>query len=300
LGTLELPASVNETAGSELREGVLAGLVRGQLAIESFDSRCALDDQQCTREAAGAAGIEFLVEGRIDWRDPDYRLELEVVSVSGDRVAGTNATCEICGSSELVELVTDEAAALVPRIERLEEQPAFLVVEGRPRGATVRLDGEVVGSLPYRGKVAPGPHTVEVEEAGFVTARKQVELSSGLDESMSLALARAPATPRERQGQRRRAALGWGLLAGGIAGLGAGATLLVLEGRPHEPTCPESSLDISGACPNVYTTQVAGIATLSGGLALAAAGTALLLVSKRRTRVAAQLHPRGFTVTASF
>ncbi len=42
----------------------------------------------------------------------------------------------------------------------------WLLVDGGPLGAIVALDGEVVGELPWHGRVEPGPHELEVRMAG--------------------------------------------------------------------------------------------------------------------------------------
>lgn len=47
------------------------------------------------------------------------------------------------------------------------EGETVLVVRGFPVGANVAIDGQVVGTLPARVAVTPGPHRVEVAQAGY-------------------------------------------------------------------------------------------------------------------------------------
>ena len=77
---------------------------------------------------------------------------------------------------------------------------------------------------------------------------------------------------------------GWLALGGGVALAGGGATLIALDGREHKPSCSDDQIDINGLCPNVWTTQGAGIGLLAGGVALIGTGAALLVLSYKRRK----------------
>lgn len=76
--------------------------------------------------------------------------------------------------------------------------------------------------------------------------------------------------------------IGAALLGLGVGAIGGGAVLIALDGRNHKPSCPADEVDPNGACPNIWTTRGAGIGTLAGGVALAGAGVALLVVGLKR------------------
>lgn len=79
--------------------------------------------------------------------------------------------------------------------------------------------------------------------------------------------------------------VGWTGVALGLAGVGVGATFLGLDGHEHGPTCGVEIRDINGACPNVYTTNVAGIVSVSlGGVALVTGVGLLIAGGTRRER----------------
>lgn len=86
---------------------------------------------------------------------------------------------------------------------------------------------------------------------------------------------------------------GWVGIALGIAGAGTGVVLLAIDGRDHGPTCAAEARDINGACPNVYTTQLAGIVSTTAGSVVLATGTGLVIAGKRKRRseAAARLTP---------
>lgn len=52
----------------------------------------------------------------------------------------------------------------------------FLLVHGEPFGATVHVDGEMAGGLPWNGRVEPGQHEVRVEREGFVSQTHTVQV----------------------------------------------------------------------------------------------------------------------------
>lgn len=96
--------------------------------------------------------------------------------------------------------------------------------------------------------------------------------------------------------ERRRARMeigGWVSVALGLASAGAGSALLAIDGREHGPTCEVEDRDIYGACPNVYTTQLAGIISVGAGGVALATGSGLLIAGKARRKpgAAARLEP---------
>lgn len=97
--------------------------------------------------------------------------------------------------------------------------------------------------------------------------------------------------PPEFEGSKRAYSSvgGWLAIALGVGGGGAGVALLVLDGRPHWPSCEPNLVDVNGACPNVYTTAGAGYALLGVGLAGLGVGIGLVVHHHRK-------HSRGSRV----
>lgn len=75
--------------------------------------------------------------------------------------------------------------------QRLLAADGRLVVRSRPSGATVRIDGRLVGKTPWNGTLSAGTHWVGLEHAGFVAIERELmvhgeklaELSLELDPS---------------------------------------------------------------------------------------------------------------------
>jgi hypothetical protein len=56
------------------------------------------------------------------------------------------------------------------------------------QGAAVRIDGEVVGAIPFRGNYEPGRHMLQVNKEGFAPFGQWVELVAGQQLAMPVAL----------------------------------------------------------------------------------------------------------------
>jgi hypothetical protein len=70
----------------------------------------------------------------------------------------------------------------LPRATRpaAEVADGSLVVDSRPAGATVLLDGRRVGVTPLTlSAIAPGSHTVRLEHVGYRTVTTTVEVKAG-------------------------------------------------------------------------------------------------------------------------
>ena len=67
--------------------------------------------------------------------------------------------------------------------------PAYLVVQVTPPGATVRVDGNAVGTTPLTLTLSPGLHVVEVSQEGFASRQWSRDLQAGERWAIEAALA---------------------------------------------------------------------------------------------------------------
>jgi hypothetical protein len=107
---------------------------------------------------------------------------------------------------------------------RLELAPAMLIVTGNPPGATVRLDGTVIGTLPEVGPVpiAPGVHDVHAAVGGIHPESRKIELAAGQNAQITFELLKVEETGVARQ------TVGWITSSVGAAALIGGAVLLLV------------------------------------------------------------------------
>ena len=86
-------------------------------------------------------------------------------------------------------------AATTPLTLAAEELTAELRVEPMPVAASVAIDAVAVGRGLWEGRLRAGPHKIEVADAGFVPAVREVKLDRGERSLVSVALQRDPTSP---------------------------------------------------------------------------------------------------------
>lgn len=261
-----------------LREGV----GRSEWEVMTTPTRCESDD--CRRQLAERMGVDYLVEATVGVSDQIYRVRLQLIDGRTGTVELTGEeTCELCGVAEVGDVVASQAAALVAKIDRSRKSPASIRVRTRPSGATVVVDGEMVGKTPLQLQPRPGPHVVRVEHAGYAPREVSLESTPGFSERLDLDLI------PDRRTRRVRWLVPWGVTAVvvGAAALATGSTLLALHGREYKGRCTGSDVDAMGNCRYRYDTRAGGIASTVTGGVLLGTGIGLLIGARRhqgRTR----------------
>lgn len=95
----------------------------------------------------------------------------------------------------------DEVTTLVLAAEPLT---ALVRVDPMPGGASVAIDGVLVGHGSWKGQLRAGAHRVEVAAEGFLPFLRDVLAATGTEISVSAELERDPAAPIWRAGERAR------------------------------------------------------------------------------------------------
>jgi tetratricopeptide (TPR) repeat protein len=125
----------------------------------------------------------------------------------------------------------DEAERLLARARNFVGR---LAIEVRPAGARLTLDGNHVTLAPGAALTLPvGVHTLEAQAPGFLAERRQLRVTGGEQQLVSLVLlaqsAETSASPRDDSAPKKRwykSPWLWGTL--GVVAAGAAATALVL------------------------------------------------------------------------
>jgi len=149
----------------------------------------------CIPEVLDATESELAARVTL-WARPDSAAE------AGELVVGLVTREELSyeGSASLegVERPTVDEPALAQAANTAVHQAyarlivgpgPFLLVHGAPFGASVYLDGELAGGLPWNGRVEPGQHEVRVERPGFLTQTHTVHLADDLTARQELEVA---------------------------------------------------------------------------------------------------------------
>jgi hypothetical protein len=179
------------------------------------------------RVTANQVGASVAVDGRDRGLTPlsepialDLGEHKVIVSKAGFKAFEQSASVQ--GGTEMVV-----AATLVA-----ERHVAQLVV-GAEEAATIVVDGTSVAKGRFDGQLAPGPHDVEVTEAGKLPYRAQVDLRDGETRTVDVTL----------ENEKPRGAPIWPwLVAGGAAAIGLGIGGYFLFKSSPEPAALSGSL----------------------------------------------------------
>jgi hypothetical protein len=203
----------------------------------------------CAAFLIRAARAELAVSLAI-WADPSGGapvVTVTLVDAEGARFPG-KAQVDPAGVEEAARRALMDARAL-----RALGPGPWLRVQATPAGAEVLLDGEPVGTTPYRATVAPGRHAVEIRHPGYRPHLQTVDVSpaGALEIALQVQLEpRTPETARETPGPAAAPSAGprLGPLLLGGAGLIATLVDVVLLARTG---CERRGL--GGACAQEVT-----------------------------------------------
>ena len=228
-------------------------------------------DGGCYPAVAQALGVGYLVAGRVSESNKNYEVNLELINGRTGGVIGTNRErCEICGVDEAGEKMALAASALRTRLEALTRTPARFIIQSRPAGIAIAIDGVPAGRTPIDRELPSGLHKLELSAPGYDHLERTVTVVSGVDETIDLELVRLPMKFPFRQA-------GWAALAVGAVALVVGIWAVSVDG--DEISCGASARDDFGHCPNVRSTRGLGAALVGIGGASVALGGAWLFIA---------------------
>ena len=163
-------------------------------------------------------------------------------------------------------------------------QPVLLSVVSTPDGAAVFVDGRQVGVTPLKVEVAPGPHFIAVERAGFLRSSEELTLEAGKPIERKLVLVPDAGTTSPAQAEAPSdntwawIALGTGgalLAGGGVTGWQAVKKADKLDQIDDDPSiADEDTYDTLRDEGQTYALATDALIVV-GGLAL---GTGLILL----------------------
>lgn len=283
---------------AKLREGLgrgQAGLVEPITVLPFVEGNC--DRQTCYDRVRANSGATHLVRTTVVAKNRDFLLKLDLIDAkTGTVVLTEDETCEICGIEEVATLLDSQGAMLQTRLASMGAGPAMLVLDTSPSGAVVYVDGEAVGTTPIERPVLEGSHRVRVSLDGYVAEERELGFVNGARQELKLELKRTPGNARAR-------VLGVVGLTTGLALVGAGVALAVLDDREYKPTCSGANIDADMDCKYLYNTGPLGAAMLGVGAIVGTLGAVALYRNRGRKaagKPSARVVPAGFGITGQF
>jgi hypothetical protein len=256
-------------------------------------SECA--QVSCAGALLAAAQAELVVAVAVWQGEEAPQVNVTLVDGTGARYPGhaTVASDDVAAAAR--------SALLEARSLQLLGPGPWIAVHGEPAGASVWIDGKLMGSLPLRAALSPGDHKLEVQATGYAakvqpvtipleptaTARVQVALSAASHPNMANAPAsdRAPALdlttthdtppsyvdpsdePAETTGSVWNFVLGGALAAGGVAL----ATIEPIQAAAKDGDCANDD------CSELYKFGGDSTLKIAAGAVLVAAGVTVMI-----------------------
>jgi len=186
-------------------------------------------DSACIAEIGGALGADYMINGSVLQADGNYLVQLQLSNVKKARVE-QRVTRDVTGQQRQLFDDTRIATKLLVR-DVLAQRSGSIAVTSSVEGATIKLDGSIVGVAPLATLSASGGmHTLTLEKDGFINATRDIEVVEQQTTTLNVVLQPSEDFRRAYVAKAGRTrALAWTFLAVGIAGIGAGATFFAVS-----------------------------------------------------------------------
>ena len=119
---LSVEGTLDEPAVAQLDGSLVDGLARGGFSVSearpaAFPDPC---DQACWEELT--AGADLVVRARVVVEARVYRIEVAAYDPQGKELARAEDLCEVCGRSDVAEMVAAQGARLRRRLDLLADE----------------------------------------------------------------------------------------------------------------------------------------------------------------------------------
>jgi len=218
----------------------------------------------CLSRVGKAIGVDLVITGGVVAHGTSYEVVLTLLEVHGGTVvAQVVRRCDVCTFSEAGESVGRAVVALDRRARAYLDSHGWLVVQSRPRGAKVIVDGALLGDTPLTRLVGTGTRNVVVALDGHRPEGRSVTITSGQTTNLTPQL-----VSKGKRGKLDQQAFGswgtwlkWAGLGVSLSTVAAGAALIAIHREcPGSPGCGESrETRIPGAAMVVTGTVAAAV-----------------------------------------
>ena len=305
----ELPGRWEEVISQRLVQGMSQAGLEVVPPNEHGVNTCG--DSACFQDLGESTGADYIIQATLVFEKErrKYDLTVRIVSASsGNEVASSNDSCDLCGFEEGADLVEAKAGAVSDRLDKLAVGRPTATFTTEPAGAELEIDGRAAGKTPLSVELDPGTHRVQARLEGFMPHTIQFKSVEGINQELEFTMVPAPQAPADTkppeptttkppEGQGMIIA-GAVLVGAGVAAVAAGGVLLAVHGQPYRRNC---EADEDGNCRFLYGTDTGGTVSLALGGAALITGAGLIVGGKLRQRRArmkarAALTPTGLSL----
>jgi hypothetical protein len=223
---------------------------------------------ECLRQLPALLGTNQFLRLRVEASSAIYEFELLLLVADGEGGSIKDRrkdTCPVCTSEEFIDRVADNLRGLMEPF-----QPVSVTLDSQPPGARLTVDGRELGSAPFSGMLAPGPHQVRAALAGHLDAEQVIEVAAGKSDApqrFDVGLTAAPSGGGGGGGGGSTFGMWkWPTAVAAVGVVAAGGYWLSIEGD-----CVKEPAVSGGQCERFYGTQAQGIIAIVAGAALGGA-----------------------------
>ena len=158
------------------------------LKEQGFQQSGACTEQSCVVSMGQMLGVKYMVAGTVGNVGKIFVLSLKVIDVSTGEIGLTVSESCACAIEEVLLTSTKNVAVKLDNA-LFRSSHAEVVVETRPPGAMVFLNGTMYGETPFSSSTfAEGNFRLKLTRAGYVTALDSFAVSKGKTVKKTIAL----------------------------------------------------------------------------------------------------------------
>ena len=277
----------------------LVGPEQVEIALSGRSAASCRDDR-CRIDLARNLGVNRLIFAHLRAEAGGVTVTFVMFNAEvGERTGSASRHARGDSPAALREAITHAATSMMKA--ELPMPAAGIAVRTRPSGATITVDGRMLGEGDAELPVTAGKHIVLLEKTGFQRAQLRVDIKPGEVANLDVALVKLKAGesaggpvvggpgpgpgPGRDPGRPWRTA-GYVAVGAGIAALGAGIGLYAYGCEPEAG---------AARCPVKHSVRTSGTALIGVGAALAAVGVGLWVFDlwRVRSRARVTLGPAG-------
>ncbi len=213
----------------------------------------------CLARIGEKLGVYGFIRAKVGAEGADYSIELEFFDRS-QLLHRVGVACSPCTIGELNTRIRKATAKLISAVS---DASISVIIQTKPGDSKLAIDGEAVGSAPYKGMLTLGPHFIVATSPSGNSARLRVEVTTQTAATpIVINIGNATQTGIDAPNQRWKT---WKWVSAGAAVLSLSGAfyLFSIDG---EGTCNARSAE----CPMVKETTLATVGLTVIGLSLAA------------------------------
>jgi TolB-like protein len=151
--------------------------IRNMLSFEKDKQGLGCEaNEACLAEIGGALGVEYIIAGSLAQIGDTMVLSLALNNTKTATVENRVSESVTGKGDALIGAISRNAKVLVSKI--LKGREGYLVLTVAEAGAVVKIDGQIRGTTPVKGRMTLswGPHLLEVEKAGFIAYNEDISV----------------------------------------------------------------------------------------------------------------------------